>query len=229
MFTAIVALCFLIFAFVALPLFITVIYKHFYDGHVNKGLQSQTPLKRWLAPLSLFILLVIVEFFLMIGVGMVYKVTNTNVSYGDWENDITYKCLTQAEIEETLMAGMDGGPVDGFALKDASGTDYECQIYVNENEDLLPAYVVRIHYTGEKAMGCWDVCTGFGDFDIAYMDDLPEDGILYLIYNSQAVQADALYLTLDLYEGSLESYDTGNLGTYEMPEPAVVVELNLKK
>ena len=207
-----------LFAFIAVPLLATLIYKYFYDNDLNKSLQSELPVKKWFSPLSLFFILLILEFFLLLGIMFISNHRSTSSTDESMEDGYSYIVETQEQMDRSLLHGMNGADVSGYKLEDQSRENITCQVYKNENDDLLPAYVVRICYTGEKNIGCWDVTAEVSDASLSSMGDFEEEQVIYIIFDSSC-RGEEINLVCEMYEGSLDAYDTGDLGTYEMPEP----------
>ena len=220
MLAALVALCFLVFAVIAIPLFLIIIYKFFYDSHVNKSLQSEGKVKRWISPMSLFFLLVLLEFFICIMLSVLYKADHRSETGSYEESGFVYHVLTPDEIDRTLLASLKDGEGTGYEMEDRSKGDFTCKLYSNTEGALLPSYVICLTYTGKEEMNCFDMevtadstGSGFlGEFEAG------DDKTLYIVISSGAVYNDHLSFRCNLYPESMDSYSTNNLGTYDMPE-----------
>ena len=214
--TAIIAILLMFLVFAALPLVLCLIYKIFYDNHVNKSLQGEKPLKKWLSPIGLFVIIFAVEILLAVGAGSSASVRIEQVSAG--------------EIDQTILNALDGGEASGFSLQDYSQGDFSCQVYKNTQDALLPAYVIRLSYTGDKDYGCWDtsISGSFGEFGFLGDFEDPEDRTTYFLLSNEAMEITGFTIISNVYEEDMDAYSTGNLGTIVTPDPEESISITVE-
>ena len=224
MFTALIALFLLFLMLAALPFAVSLIYKVFYDRHLNRCLQEGKPVSKWLAPIGLFAILFALEIIVTIGGGLIYSISPSTS-----EASIRCEEVSAGEIDQTILNALDGEEAAGFSMQDYSTEAFTCQVYTNTQDALLPAYVIRLSYTGDKQVGCWDA-TLSGDFgESGFMGDFedPDDKTLYFLISNEAMEAENFTFSCNLYEEDMDAYSTGNLGTIVTPDPQESFSINV--
>ena len=135
----------------AIPVIAALIYKVFYNRHLNKQLESGVRGKSWISPFALGLIIFLAQVLIVIGLGMTYMTDTSRHSVIEYDSpDDRSAFYTQEEVANTPYASFRGGPVSGYWLKEETEGDFHYFIYENDDsvDNILPKYVVLVEYKG---------------------------------------------------------------------------------
>ena len=137
-------------AIIVIPVIIALVYKCFYNRHINSGTN-----KKWISPFAVGIIS-----FLVLTIAVVATVSVAFVSYKAsperaMEIDTTKNnsvTLTEEEFNDSAFTAFNGRGVSGYKLENKKQDDFDYQIYskISGGPVSMPDYVMIITYTGEK-------------------------------------------------------------------------------
>ena len=137
-------------AFIFLPIIIALIYKIFYNKHINSGKG-----RKWISPLSAglisFIVLTIAAVAAVSAAFVSYKFSPERYLEMDTTKN-TSVTLTEEEFKNSAFTAFNGRGVSGYKLENKKTDDFDYQLYskVNGGPVSMPDYVIIITYTGDK-------------------------------------------------------------------------------
>ena len=137
-----------------IPFCAAMIYKMFYNRHLNSALEVGEGAKgrRWLSPLAVGLMTLAAEVLALIICLMLF---NVNAKSNYIEIDSTKNVsgtYTQEEVAGGPYAVFDGREVKGYDLEKNKDGDFEYSLYTADGEtgDMLPSYILVVEYKGDK-------------------------------------------------------------------------------
>lgn len=148
-----------------IPFCAAMIYKMFYNRHLNSALEVGEGAKgrRWLSPLAVGLLTLAAEVLALIICVMLFSV-NAKSSYVEIDStQNTSGTYTQEEVAGGPYAVFDGREVKGYDLEKDRDGDFSYSLYTAKGKtgDMLPSYILAVEYKGEKKATDAYMETGF--------------------------------------------------------------------
>ncbi len=176
-----------------IPFCAAMIYKMFYNRHLNSALEVGEGAKgrRWLSPLAVGLMTLAAEVLALIICVMLFSV-NTKSNYVEIDSTQNVSgTYTQEEVAGGPYAVFDGGEVKGYDLEKNKDGDFAYSLYTAKGKtgEMLPSYILVVEYKGDKKVTDAYCETGFEGKDGASAEGEVKDasGKYYAVIDTDNV------------------------------------------